>query len=209
LNAIGDFVQELTSRQQEVLDFVCRFRDEYGCPPSLREISEQIGTKGTATAKLHLEALERKGYISRRREGSRGIALKHAGGTPVSIPLVGTVRAGQPETAVEEIQGYVSVDPAWLKGTGNFLLRVKGDSMVEAGIFDGDLALIQPQPTAENGQIVVALIDGEATLKRFFADGTCIRLIPENKHLLPIVVRAGEADTMIVGRLLKTIRSFE
>jgi len=75
--------------------------------------------------------------------------------------------------------------------------------------FDGDLALIQPQPTAENGQIVVALVDGEATLKRFFADGTCIRLIPENKHLLPIVIRAGEADTMIVGRLLKTIRSFD
>ena len=201
-------MQELTSRQQEVLDFVCRFRDEHGCPPSLREISEQIGTKGTATAKLHLEALERKGYISRRREGSRGIALKHAGGTPVSIPLVGTVRAGQPETAVEEIQGYVSVDPAWLKGEHNFLLRVKGDSMIEAGIFDGDLALITPQPTAENGQIVVALVDGDATLKRFFMDDTCIRLIPENRHMQPIVIRKGDAETVIVGRLLKTIRSF-
>ena len=201
-------MQELTPRQQEVLDFVCRFRDEHGCPPSLREISEQIGTKGTATAKLHLEALERKGFISRRREGSRGIALKHAGGTPVSIPLVGTVRAGQPETAVEEIQGYVSVDPAWLKGEGNFLLRVKGDSMIEAGIFDGDLALIAPQPIAENGQIVVALIDGEATLKRFFIDDTCIRLIPENRHMQPIVIRKGEAEAVVVGRLLKTIRSF-
>ena len=201
-------MQELTPRQQEVLNFVCRFRDEHGCPPSLREISEQIGTKGTATAKLHLEALERKGFISRRREGSRGIALKHAGGTPVSIPLVGTVRAGQPETAVEEIQGYVSVDPAWLKGEGNFLLRVKGDSMIEAGIFDGDLALIAPQPIAENGQIVVALIDGEATLKRFFIDDTCIRLIPENRHMQPIVIRKGEAEAVVVGRLLKTIRSF-
>jgi repressor LexA len=201
-------VQELTSRQQEVLNFVCRFRDEYGCPPSLREISEQIGTKGTATAKLHLEALERKGYISRRREGSRGIALKHAGGTPVPLALVGTVRAGQPETAVEEIQGYVSVDPAWLKGSGNFLLRVKGDSMIEAGIFDGDLALIAPQPIAENGQIVVALVDGEATLKRFSMDDTCIRLIPENRHMQPIVIRKGEAETVVIGRLLKTIRSF-
>lgn len=201
-------MQELTSRQQEVLDFVCRFRDVHGCPPSLREISEQIGTKGTATAKLHLEALERKGYITRRREGSRGIALKHAGGTPVPIPLVGTVRAGQPEAAVEDIQGYVSVDPAWLKGEGNFLLRVKGDSMVEAGIFDGDLALIAPQPTAENGQIVVALVDGEATLKRFSMDETCIRLLPENKHMQPIVIRKGEAEAVVVGRLLKTIRSF-
>lgn len=201
-------MQELTSRQQEVLDFVCRFRDVHGCPPSLREISEQIGTKGTATAKLHLEALERKGYITRRREGSRGIALRHAGGTPIPIPLVGTVRAGQPETAVEDIQGYVSVDPAWLKGEGNFLLRVKGDSMVEAGIFDGDLALIAPQPTAENGQIVVALVDGEATLKRFSMDETCIRLLPENKHMQPIVIRKGEAEAVVVGRLLKTIRSF-
>lgn len=201
-------MQELTFRQQEVLDFVCRFRDEHGCPPSLREISEQIGTKGTATAKLHLEALERKGYITRRREGSRGIALKHAGGTPVSIPLVGAVRAGHPETAVEEMQGYISVDPAWLKGEGNFLLRVKGDSMIEAGIFDGDLALIAPQPIAENGQIVVALIDGEATLKRFFIDDTCIRLIPENRHMQPIVIRKGEAEAVVVGRLLKTIRSF-
>lgn len=201
-------MQELTSRQQEVLDFVCRFRDVHGCPPSLREISEQIGTKGTATAKLHLEALERKGYITRRREGSRGIALKHAGGTPIPIPLVGTVRAGQPETAVEDIQGYVSVDPAWLKGEGNFLLRVKGDSMVEAGIFDGDLALIAPQPTAENGQIVVALVDGEATLKRFSMDETCIRLLPENKHMQPIVIRKGGAEAVVVGRLLKTIRSF-
>lgn len=201
-------MQELTSRQQQVLDFVCRFRDEHGCPPSLREISEHIGTKGTATALLHLEALQRKGYISRRREGSRGIALTHMAGTPVSVPLVGTVRAGQSKTVVEEIQGYVSVDPAWLKGEGNFLLRVKGDSMVEAGIFDGDLALITPQQTAANGQIVVALVDGEVTLKRFYQDGTCIRLVPENRHMLPIVVRAGEADTMIVGRLLKTIRSF-
>lgn len=202
-------MQGLTSRQQKVLDFVCRFRDEYGCPPSLREISEYIGTKGTATARLHLEALERKGYISRRREGARGIALKNTGARPVPVPLVGTVRAGQPETAMEEVQGYVSIDPSWLKGEGNFLLRVKGDSMIEAGIFDGDMALIQPMSTAENGQIVVALINDEATLKRFFMDDTCIRLLPENRHMLPIVIRKGDAEALVIGRLLKTIRSFD
>ena len=202
-------MQELTPRQQEVLDFVCRFRDEHGCPPTLREISEQIGTKGTATARLHLEALERKGYIMRRREGSRGIALKHTGATPVPVPMVGTVRAGTPEQAIEDIQGYVSIDPAWLKGDDNFLLRVKGDSMIEAGIFDGDLALISPQPFAENGQIVVAMIDGEATLKRFAMDATCVKLIPENRHMQPFVLRKGEAEAVIIGRLLKTIRSFE
>lgn len=201
-------MQELTSRQQQVLDFVCRFREEHGCPPSLREISDYIGTKGTATALAHLEALKRKGYIS-RREGSRGIALTRKAGAPISIPIVGTVRAGQPELAVEDIQGYVSVDAVWLKGNDNFLLQVKGDSMVEAGIFDGDLALIAPQQHAENGQIVVALIDGEATLKRFSMDATCIKLIPENRHMQPIVIRKGEAETVVIGRLLKTIRSFD
>ena len=201
-------MQELTSRQQEVLDFVCRFREEQGCPPSLREISDYIGTKGTATALAHLEALKRKGYIS-RRVGSRGIALTLKAGAPASVPIVGTVRAGQPELAVEDIQGYVSIDPAWLKGEHNFLLRVKGDSMVEAGIYDGDLALIAPQQSAENGQIVVAMIEGEATLKRFFRERGCIRLQPENKHLLPIILRSGEAEPLVVGRLLKTIRSFD
>lgn len=200
-------MQQLTSRQQQVLDFVCRFRDEHGCPPTLREISGHIGTKGTATALLHLEALERKGHIQ-RREGSRGIALTRRSGSPVSVPLVGTVRAGQPELAVEEVQGYISVDSEWVKGEGNYLLRVKGDSMIEAGIYDGDMALIQPRQTAENGQIVVALVDGEATLKRFYQDKGCIRLQPENKHMQPIIIRAGDAETMIVGRLLKTIRSF-
>lgn len=201
-------MQELTPRQQQVLDFVRLFREEYGCPPSLREISDHIGTRGTATAMAHLEALQRKGYIS-RREGSRGIALTSKAGMPAPIPIVGTVRAGQPEAAVEDIQGQVSLDPAWLKGEGNFLLRVKGDSMIEAGIFDGDLALIVPQQHAENGQIVVAMIDGEATLKRFYREHGCIRLQPENKHLLPIILRAGEGETLIVGRLLKTIRSFD
>lgn len=201
-------MQELTLRQQQVLEFVRYFREEYGCPPSLREISDHIGTKGTATALAHLEALKRKGYIS-RREGSRGIALTYKAGNPVPVPIIGTVRAGHPALAVEDVQGHVTVDPGWLKGATDFLLRVKGDSMVEAGIFDGDLALITPQQTAENGQIVVALIDGDATIKRFYRENGCIRLQPENKHMLPIVVRSGEADTMIVGRLLKTIRSFE
>lgn len=201
-------MQELTSRQLQVLEFVRHFREEQGCPPSLREISDHIGTKGTATALAHLEALKRKGYIS-RREGSRGIALTFKAGTPVPVPVIGTVRAGYPILAVEDIQGYITVDPAWLKGTSDFFLRIKGDSMVEAGIFDGDLALITPQQTAENGQIVVALIDGEATIKRFYRENACIRLQPENKHMLPIVVRSGEAETMIVGRLLKTIRTFD
>lgn len=202
-------MQLLTDRQRQVLDFVTSYLDEHGCPPTLREISDQIETKGTATAIAHLGALERKGYVQRREGSSRGIMLTNRPNTPVLLPIVGTVRAGLPEPAIEDISGYYSVDPTWIKGTGCYFLRVRGDSMIDAGILDGDLAIIQPQPSAENGQIVVAMVDGEATLKRFFREPDCIRLQPENINMLPIIIRAGEAETVVVGRLLKTIRFFD
>ena len=201
-------MQPLTDRQRQVLDFIAGSLDRTGCPPTLREISDHISTKGTATAMAHLEALERKGFI-RRRSGSRGIMLPHRTAAPVSVPIVGTVRAGQPEPAMEDVQGYCSLDPAWVKGGDCYLLRVKGDSMIEAHICDGDYALIRPQPTAENGEIVVALIDGEATLKRFYRETGYIRLQPENAAMEPIVIRDGEADMVIAGKLLRTIRSYE
>lgn len=201
-------MEDLTPKQKQVFDFVVSYLDEHGCPPTVREISEHIGTKGTATAMMHLEKLEAKGHIS-RREGSRGIALTKKGGNSVSLPIVGTVRAGMPELAQEDILGFCQIDTAWLKGQGNFILKVKGNSMIEAGIFDGDYGIIKPQPTAENGEIVVALIDGEATLKRFFKEHDHIRLQPENKSMQPIIIRPGEAETMIAGRLIKTIRFFD
>jgi len=192
----------LTDRQRQVLDFVASYLEEHGCPPTLREISEHIGTKGTATAILHLEALERKGHIQ-RREGSRGIALTKRTGNPVILPVIGTVRAGTPEPAID------SIDPSWIKGEENFILKIMGNSMQEAGIFDGDYGIIRPQVTAENGEIVVALIDGEATLKRFYREKDYIRLQPENPSMQPIIIRKGDAETVIVGRLLKTIRFFD
>jgi repressor LexA len=201
-------MQELTSRQQQVLNFISSYLDEHGCPPTLREISEHIGTKGTATAMAHLDALERKGHIQ-RRSGSRGIALSHRINNNLSVPILGTIRAGIPEPAIEDVQGYCSIDPSWLKGTDCYLLKVKGDSMIEAHILDGDLALIRPQPTADNGEIVVALIDGEATLKRFYRESGHIRLQPENSSMEPIIIKDGEADTVIAGKLLRTIRSYE
>lgn len=201
-------MQPLTDRQRLVLDFITAALDRNGCPPTLREISGHISTKGTATAIAHLDALERKGYI-RRRPGARGIAVPHRTALPVAVPVLGTVRAGQPEPAMEDIQGYCSLDPDWVKGTGCYLLRVRGDSMIEAHICDGDYALIRPQPTAENGEIVVVLVDGEATLKRFYRESGYIRLQPENSSMAPIIVRDGEADTVIAGKLLRTIRRYE
>lgn len=198
----------LTDRQQQVLDFVSSYLDQNGCPPTIREISDHIGVKGTATAIQHLDAIEKKGYIS-RREGSRGIAFTNKTAKPVSLPVLGTVKAGTPEPAVEDIQGYYTIDPSWIKGEGNYILKIKGESMINAGIFDGDYGIIRPQQTADNGEIVVALIDGEATLKRFYKEKDHIRLQPENSTMKPIIIREGDAETVIAGRLLKTIRFFD
>lgn len=200
-------MQELTERQQQVLDCVTNYLRQHGCPPTIREISEHIGVKGTATAVVHLDALEKKGYIN-RRDGARGIALTSKPPVSVSLPVVGTIQAGLPELAVEDITEYCSVDPSWIKGEGCFFLRVKGESMVEAGIYTGDLALIHPQPSAINGEIVVAMVDGEATLKRFFLEKDSIRLQPENSTMSPIIIRQGEAETTIIGKLLRIVRNY-
>jgi repressor LexA len=198
----------LTERQKQVLEVITRSLDNRGCPPTLREISDDIGTRGTATAIAHLEALERKGHIT-RRSGSRGIMLVNRGAATTSLPIVGTVRAGTPEPATEDIQGRCCVDPSWIRGDGCFFLRVKGDSMIDAHILDGDLALIRPQPNADNGEIVVAVVDGAATLKRFYRERDHIRLQPENAALPPIIIRDGEAETVIVGKLLRIVRNCE
>ena len=177
-------MENLTKRQQQVLDFVTRCIDTLGAPPTLREISAHIGTRGTVTTLHHLQAIEKKGYLRRREGSSRGIVLTGKAGKSevlVSIPIVGTVSAGLPQPAVESIEGYCAISTEWVKGDGCFFLKVRGDSMIDVHIMDGDLALIRPQPTAENGEIVVALIDGAATLKRFYHEGDHIRLQPENR----------------------------
>jgi repressor LexA len=126
------------------------------------------------------------------------------------LPIVGNVRAGHPEEAIENILGYCATDPAWTRGALCFYLRVTGDSMIEAGIQDGDLALVRSQSTAENGEIVVALIDGEATLKRLYREAGRIRLQPANAALQPIIVEGDRmAGFSTVGKLLKTIRDYE
>ena len=195
----------LTSRQQQVLDIVTGFITEYGYPPSLRQIGEKLGVNGTLGVMKHLEHLENKGYIRRQGGSSRSIALVGRTSQAITLPVVGTVRAGQPQPANEDIEQYFAIDTSQQKSGGSFFLRVKGDSMINACIKDGDLALIRPQTTADNRDIVVALVDGEATLKRFYRERGQIRLQPENPNMEPIIVRAGE-ELAIIGKVVGIYR---
>jgi repressor LexA len=206
--SIGESMEDLTPRQQQVLEYISRFVNEHGYPPTLREISKQLGTSGTVSALRHLEALERKGHIRRDPGSSRGIAVNvDQNGEVVHIPIVGVVRAGLPTLALEEIEGYYPLERLQLRG-GSFFLRVKGDSMINDAIVDGDLALIRPQATVENGDIVVALIDGEATLKRFYREANHIRLQPRNPNMDAIIIPAGDEIT-VIGKVVKIIRDIE
>lgn len=201
-------MEPLTERQQQVLDFISSYLDTHGCPPTLREISEHIQAKGTVTAIRHLDALERKGYIQRRTGSSRSITLTGRITGTVSVPIVGRVRAGVPTLAIEEIEGFCSLDKSWVPDLGCFFLRVVGDSMIEDHILDDDLALIRPQNTADDGDIIVAMIDDEATLKRFYREekmGT-IRLEARNPKYHSYVV--APEDVTIIGKLLKTVRNY-
>ena len=197
-------MENLTDRQKQVLDFIIGYIDENGYPPVLRDIAAYLGINGTFGVMKHLAALEKKGYVRRGSGSSRGIALAHAAHS-VSLPVAGVVRAGALQPAIEEIEGYFAVDQAHLNG-GTFFLRVKGDSMVNAAILDGDLALIRPQPTATNGEIVVAMVDGEATLKVFYRERGRIRLQPRNPNMAPIIVGKGEEVT-IIGKVVGIFRS--
>lgn len=199
---------DLTPRQRQVLEYVTSHLDNNGYPPTLREIAAYIGVSGTLPVSKHLDALERKGYL-KRDSVSRGIALTTPISRSISLPIAGTVRAGHLSPAIEDIQGYFSVDHLAVKGSDCFFLRVSGDSMINAGIFDGDLALVRPQPTAENRDTVVVMVDGEATLKWFHREVDHIRLQPANPNMEPIIVRPGEGDVVIVGKVIGVYRRLE
>lgn len=201
-------MEKLTARQQKVLDFITAYLEEHGYPPTLREIGGHLEVSGTLGVMKHLDALERKGFIRKTAGSSRGIAISGHGGA-VPVPIVGTVRAGAMQLAVEDIEGYLSVDRSMIKAEGCFFLRVKGDSMVGAAILDGDLALVRPQATAEKGEIVVAMVNGEATLKRFYRERNNIRLQPENPAMEPIIVRARDGEVVIVGKVVGIYRTLE
>ena len=192
----------LTERQQQVYDFLVGYLAEHGYPPTLQEIAGHLQVSGNLGVLRHLRALERARLITRSPGSSRSIALcARAGSDPVLLPLVGTVRAGLPQLPLEEIETHVAVDRSMVKSDNSFLLRVRGDSMIDAHINPGDLAVVPPQATAENGEIVVALVGGEATLKRFYREREEIRLKPENSSMKALIYREGDADVQVIGKV--------
>ena len=215
---------ELTAKQKEVFEFLKDFLQKRGFPPTLREIASHFGLKGPKAPQKTLNILERKGYIRKVPGGSRAIEIigsrvgRHGGlpykmgfvesaSTPTfPIPIVGRVQAGEPILAIENIEGYLNLDQNLVSSGDVFLLRVQGDSMIEAHIQDGDFALVKPQPNAENGEIVVALIEDEATIKRIFQKRDLIRLEPANPKMDPIVVKKGEKRVTIVGKVIGILR---
>lgn len=201
-------MKDLTGRQRQVLEYITSHVDNSGFPPSQRDIAGYLGISGPRAVVKHLDALERKGYL-KRENVSRGIALTTRLSRSVSLPIVGTVRAGHLSAAVEDIQGHFSVDGLAIKGEGCFFLRVSGDSMIGAGIFDGDLALVSPRLTAVNRDTVVAMVDGEATLKWFFHEGDHIRLQPANPNMEAIIIRPDDGDLRIVGKVIGVYRQLK
>ena len=199
---------ELTARQKQVLQFLTSFLDDNGYPPSLREIASYLQVSGTLPVSKHLDALEKKGFI-RRDAVSRGIVLTTSSSRSTSLPVVGTVRAGHLSPAIEDIQEYFSVDRLAVRGDDCFFLKVAGDSMIEAGILDGDLALVRPQAAAENGDTVVVMVNHEATLKKFYRESDHIRLQPANPAMAPIIVSPGDGEISIVGKVIGLYRRFD
>jgi len=198
----------LTSRQKEIYDFLLRTIREKGYAPSIPEIGRRFQIASTNGVSDHLKALEKKGYI--RRVGKRAFEVLSTLGKPVltavrDIPVVGAVPAGKPFLSEENIEGLLTI-PSDM-GTGKlFALQVKGDSMIGAGILDGDRVIVKQQGTAENGEIVCALIEGEATLKRFYKKDGAVTLKAENEKYAPITVSQGEFR--VLGKVVGLIRKF-
>ena len=197
----------LTKRQKEIFEYVKSYARDHGYPPTVRDIGKAIGLTSSSTVHAHLANLEKLGLLKRDPTKPRAIEVlvdrAKAVVAPNGLPLVGQVAAGQPILADQNIEEYVPVPQIAGGDEGEFVLRVKGDSMKNAGIFDKDYVVVRPQNTATNGQIVVAMLEGEATVKRFFKEKARIRLQPENDALEPIY-----ADyVQILGRVVGVLRT--
>ena len=204
-------MRELTERQREVLEFIKERVRRKGYPPSVREIREAVGLRSSSTVHGHLRRLESKGYI--RRDPTKPRAIEIIDDEPpaeipitmkelVSVPIVGSVTAGQPILDVENIEDYVPLPRDFASDGTTFMLRVKGDSMIQVGILDGDYVIVRQQPDATNGDIVVALLEDEATVKRFYREADHIRLQPENPLYEPIIT----TDVQILGKVIGVLR---
>jgi len=191
-----------TERQARILEVIRDFTRDRGYPPSVREIGERVGLSSSSTVQSHLKSLEKRGLIHRDPTKPRALVTddrprEHREAEHATLPIVGKVAAGRPITAAENIEGEFPVPAELARKGGTFMLRVSGDSMVDAAILDGDLIVVSPQPDARNGEIIVAMLDGEATVKRFYREAGRIRLQPENRAMEPIY----SDDVTVVGRV--------
>jgi repressor LexA len=205
---------KLTHRQEAILEYIRNCVREKGYPPSVREIGEAVGLASSSTVHGHLARLQAKGYL--RRDPTKPRAIELLDEEPISVqpietqeaymaPIVGKVTAGQPITAIENVEDYFPLPKHFANGHDVFLLTVQGDSMIEAGIFDGDYVVVQKQDSARNGDIVVAMTeDDEATVKRFFRESDHVRLQPENSSMKPMRYR----NVTILGKVIGVFRSF-
>jgi repressor LexA len=205
-------MEKLSAKQARVLDCIKAHLRQAGYPPTVREISVKLGLAGPNSAKKFLDILERKGCIKRRAGCSRAIELKETSGgrAALTLPVVGAIQAGEPLLAVESSGERIAVDASFAHGEGLFFLRVKGDSMIDAHVMDGDLALIRPQPEVARGDMAAVLIGDEATLKYFYKEKNAIRLQPANPAFKPIVVQKKDAGQIhIIGKVIGVMRKME
>jgi repressor LexA len=201
---------DLTKRQQEIFDFIKRYSARHGYPPTVRDIGKAVGLASSSTVHQHLANLERIGLLRRDPTKPRAIELLDRAVAevrravrPEGLPLLGAVAAGAPMLAEENIEDYIAVPPAAGGGDGAYLLRVRGESMKKIGILEGDLVVVRPQDQAQDGEIVVALVGEEATVKRFFRESDHVRLQPENDDMEPIRSR----DVRVLGKVVGLMRS--
>jgi len=205
---------DLTKRQQEIFDFIRKYSAKYGYPPTVRDIGKAVGLASSSTVHAHLANLEKIGLLRRDPSKPRAIELlDRAMGNAMDsmrsivrsegLPLLGSVAAGQPVLAEENIEDYISVPEVAGGADGEYLLRIRGDSMKNAGILEGDFVVVRPQDTAQEGEIVVALLGEEATVKRFYREADHIRLQPENETMEPIRSK----EVKVLGRVVGLLRS--
>lgn len=201
---------KISSKQQEILDYIKSQILERGFPPAVRDICEAVHLKSTSSVHSHLETLEKNGYIRRDPTKPRAIEILDDSFAMMrremtSVPIIGHVAAGEPLLAEQNIEDYFPIPVEMLPNANTFLLRVQGESMVNAGILNGDLVLVKEQHNAFNGEMVVALIEDGATVKTFYKENGYIRLQPENDYMEPIIV----PDVTILGKVIGVFRFFE
>ena len=222
----------ISKRQRQVLEYIAEYSQSQGYPPSVRDIGEHVGLASPSTVFTHLSSLEQKGYIRKEKDAARAIIILEKGwqvlnengdfdiaemapageasthgaagsGDIVELPLIGQIAAGEPIFATQNIEDSYKLPKQLVGDRGSFMLTIKGDSMIEAGINDGDYVVVREQPTADNGDIVVAMLGEDATVKTFYKEPNCIRLQPQNSTMEPIYSR----DVQVVGKVIALLRS--